>query len=533
MSTERLHEYLSNAVAFGFQGAVLVGKQGEILLNEGYGLANREQNIPNTSQTAFDTGSINKSFTAIAIMQLMEQGKLSVEQTLPNFFKDVPNDKREISLFHLLTHSSGLFDYHAQTDFDRMSRDEAEHLIIQEGAMEHAINSTYQYSNAGYILLAMIVEIVSEMPYRDYMRQNVFAPAGMHHTGWYGEGIWNAEDVAHGYMDTEHHGSPYKWAEPQWALLGSGGLVQPLSDLFHAHEALKHNILLKEETQAQMYTPHLNDALGWHVENNTPYGKLINHNGASGYGFSATFCRFVDEDVVIAIASNAVVSGEFMAIMLQDTITQFAFGEALPIPPKVQARQITGENYVGQYHVAKGDSIQVIAETDSLQIIPESITAADYFFPQDDYDIHDTMQIIAQEMNDKKYTTLQGKLANPDTLHRYPDLINQFTEEHGTFLQSDYIGKTYLKDYLIGHIRLQFERGKRVLRFAWHDEQIIGRIPIYEDIDPLHTFTAYPVDESHFAGFNLFTGVAFELQFDGNRLSVTTENKSVTLEKKM
>ena len=248
---DTLHQYLTRAVPFGFHGQVLVAQNGEILLHEGYGWANREKQIPNTAQTAFDTGSINKVFTGIAIMQLVENGQIGLTDTLEKFFYGIPSDKKDITIEQLLQHRSGLDDYIGKHDFDPYTQEEALTKIFDTPLVSEP-GKEYIYSNAGYVLMGILLENLTGQPYRDLMCNQVFQPANMQKTGWYSQRIWGEDEVATGYVKGENQKSPYEWDAPLWALLASGGLVHPLSDLFHAHEALKNNVILSEATQQQM-----------------------------------------------------------------------------------------------------------------------------------------------------------------------------------------------------------------------------------------------------------------------------------------
>jgi hypothetical protein len=162
--TERLREYLERLERLGFSGVVLAAKDGEILLEEGYGLADRETGREVTAQSVFTIGSITKQFTGAAIAKLAEEGKLSFDDKIEKYFEGVPPDKRAITIHQLLTHTAGFVDA-LGGDFDLKATDEwvlaealASKLLFEPG-------SRHEYTNVGYSLLGMIVERASGLSY--------------------------------------------------------------------------------------------------------------------------------------------------------------------------------------------------------------------------------------------------------------------------------------------------------------------------------------------------------------------------------
>jgi len=158
----KVDEYISACVKLGiFSGSVLIAKDGNILVSKGYGMANHEHGVPNTSQTKFRLGSMTKQFTAAAIMQLQERGKLKVEDSLDTYIPDYPNGD-QITLHHLLTHASGIPDL---TDFPEHQQTimipspvEKTILRFKNKPLEFTPGEQFKYSNSGYLLLGTIIE---------------------------------------------------------------------------------------------------------------------------------------------------------------------------------------------------------------------------------------------------------------------------------------------------------------------------------------------------------------------------------------
>ncbi len=308
-----LDEVMTKAMAEGFSGAVLIAKNGEVLLRKGYGQANREKQIPVTSKTVFDIGSVSKVFTVAAILTLEQQGKLTVADTLGKFFSAVPADKSAITLHQLLTHTSGLLEYHdTEGDFEAMTRDEAVRRIFAQKLLAEP-GKQFAYSNSGMTLLAAIVEIVSGKSFPTYLREKLLDPAGMRQTGFYRHPLWSEADVAHGYnanrFGTEN--SPLVWPQISWALMGNGGMVSSPADLYLWLRVLKSEKILSEKSKQKMFAQQfsLGDkrAVGYGVGSAiTERGtRVLSHAGANEFGFFAFWVYYPDEDAAILISSNS------------------------------------------------------------------------------------------------------------------------------------------------------------------------------------------------------------------------------------
>jgi CubicO group peptidase (beta-lactamase class C family) len=252
-----LDSTFAEAAADGFVGAALVRVGGTTLFAKGYGLANRETRASNTTETAFDVGSLMKDFTAAAVFLLAERGRLSLDDTLVQVLPDVPDDKAGITLRELLQHRAGFDTYHDdEGDFEAMTREEArERILAQELLFEPG--SDEEYSNSGYTLLADIIETASGEPYTDFVRNELFAAAGMHESGFYSDEVWQTVATAVGYgSDTFGDNDPATWPYT-WALVGNGGLVSTVEDLDRWLVALQDGLVLSPATFQVMRAEYL------------------------------------------------------------------------------------------------------------------------------------------------------------------------------------------------------------------------------------------------------------------------------------
>lgn len=309
----KLDTYLTRLEANGFSGAVLIAKDGDIALEKAYGQADRESERPVTTDTVFDIGSITKQFTAAAIMKLWDEGKLHPADTIDKYFDNVPDDKRIMSIHHLLTHTAGLRDGFGR-DYEVMERDALMQEIL-ETRLRRPVGERYMYSNAGYSMLGAIIEKVSGMGYEEYLRKSFFDPLGMTQTG-YVLPEWNKEKLAVGYVNADRWGTPldHLWAEdgPYWNLRCNGGILSTVGDMYTWHNALLTDTVLSGQARDRMFTPLAKEGpgdsshygYGWTVHDSAYGGKLIAHNGGNGVFFADCY-RYLDNDVFIVLMTNA------------------------------------------------------------------------------------------------------------------------------------------------------------------------------------------------------------------------------------
>jgi CubicO group peptidase (beta-lactamase class C family) len=295
-----------------FNGAALVIENGKVIFKKGYGFADFEWKIPNTPDTKFRIGSITKQFTATVVLQLVDEGKLSLESTLssvlPYYRKDTGS---KVTVHHLLTHTSGIPSYTSLPNFFRdVSRDP--HGVREfvekycSGDLEFEPGSRFLYDNSGYFLLGAIIEEVTRKPYAQAVRERVFEPLGMTGSGYDLSGPI-LEKRARGYesgpagvrnADYLDMGLPY----------AAGSLYSTVEDLYIWDQALYGEKVLPSKTKERMFTPGLgNYAYGWSVvkqpiAENKAERLTIGHTGGIN-GFN-TIIRRVPEDRHLVVIFN-------------------------------------------------------------------------------------------------------------------------------------------------------------------------------------------------------------------------------------
>lgn len=288
-----------------FSGTILIAKNDQILANKGYGYANHAFNIENTPQTKFRIASLTKGFTAVVIMQLIENDKLNLDDKLIKFIHDFPRGD-EISIEHLLTMTSGIPNH---TDFDdfNIERRVFQHSIletieiIKSKPLEFTSGTQFEYSNSNYILLGLIIEQIAGMSYAEYVKQNIFTPLEMDNSG-YEEPEIIIEHMACGYRLKNDKIINAKYRDMSNAH-ASGALYSTVEDLYKWDRALYTEKLISNESKELMFTPaKANYGFGWGIVDVFNH-KMIAHTGEID-GFTSNISRFIDDDICIIILSN-------------------------------------------------------------------------------------------------------------------------------------------------------------------------------------------------------------------------------------
>jgi CubicO group peptidase (beta-lactamase class C family) len=370
----RLDDYMSRLEALGFSGGLAVVKAGETVLLRGYGRADRARGIPMGPDSVFSLGSITKPFTAAAILRLQELGKLKTTDPIGRFFEGVPEDKVGITLEHLLTHSSGLESDFSPTDFEPVGREEYVRRALASKLL-FAPGQGYEYANAGYSLLAAVIEKATGQEYEQALAGLVLRPAAMAETGYKVPG-WPEARVAHGYREGEDWGTLLQRIQdpgaPYWALRGNGGLHTTLGDVVRWDAALRGDAVLTAASREIYFRPRVVEgpgaasryAFGWAVDE-TPHGTLVQHNGGNGV-YVAELLRFVDRGVMLFLASTV---AEMKATPVVPDLTRIAFEEPCDLPPRVVAVAPDAlRAREGRYRAPSGVEVEVRAVDGALEV---------------------------------------------------------------------------------------------------------------------------------------------------------------------
>lgn len=363
-----------------FMGSVLVARDGKVLFSNGYGFANIEHNVPNTVDTKFRLGSITKQFAALAILQLEERGKLSVKDPMCNYIADCADAWKPITIHHLLTHTSGLFNYTNDPEIYAkkimLPSQQVESLArIKDRPLRFPVGEKFEYSNSGYIALGAIIEKASGMKWDAYLKKHVFDPAGMRDSGA-DDHATILKNRAAGYIGEMN--SPYHDMTIPGA---AGALYSTVHDLLLWDQALYSEKLLKKQNIERLFRPEKgNYAYGWVVDKQ--HGRPVYLHGGGIHGFTTTINRFPDEKLlVVALSNNSArgtgkIGADLAGIFLGVDIKPPAVRTAITLPAD------SLEAFVGKYELAPTAIITIarngaqltaqLTGQDAFPIFPES-----------------------------------------------------------------------------------------------------------------------------------------------------------------
>ncbi|MFC2117940.1 serine hydrolase domain-containing protein, partial [Bacteroidota bacterium] len=315
----------------GFSGYVFIIKENEIIYSKGFGYSDKELLITIDKSTVFDIGSLTKQFTAAAILKLEMEGKLSVSNTLSTFFSDIPEDKKDINIHQLLTHTSG-FRWGTGDEYEVLNK-EAMLKRAFSSELESESGKEFNYSHMGYNILGAIIEEASGISYEEYLNEKLFKPAGMKNTG-YIIPVWDNEKISHGYTQNKDWGKPtdHPWSDkgPYWNFHASGGILSTPEDMFKWDKALKTNKILSEDVKERFFMAHVSRGdrrspygYGWSVFSSRRNTTGVVHNGGNGKFFNELM-RYIDDEVTIYVCSNNAPRG---VSDLSDEIANILFTE--------------------------------------------------------------------------------------------------------------------------------------------------------------------------------------------------------------
>lgn len=316
----RINEIMQNLhKKSGFNGNVLVAKKGKILYENSFGWANYLTRDSLKINSRFELASVSKTMTSTAIMMLMERGKLKLDQDVRAFFPDFPYEGVTIRL--LLTHRSGMMNYVYFTDDiyrkehrnQRKGLTNAEEMALIAQYKPHPFNKPnvrFLYNNSNFMVLGSIIEKVTGMPYAQFMKENIFKPAGMMHTDVYSKATYEKIPVD----VVGHDRNSWRYSVAQNFLdgpVGDKGIYSTVGDLYLFDRAMRQNRLISAASQDSAYTPrnpmvrgHFNYGYGWRIFE-SPGQKVVYHTGW-WHGFRHIYLRDLKNDITIVLLGNLV-----------------------------------------------------------------------------------------------------------------------------------------------------------------------------------------------------------------------------------
>ena len=349
--------------------AVLVAKDGQVIYRKAFGMADLELDVPMQPDMVFRIGSITKQFTAVAILQLMEQGKLSLQDEITKYLPDFPMHGHSITIEHLLTHTSGIKSYTNVPEFGDMIRTDMtpEEVVekIKPLPMEFAPGTKWNYNNSGYFLLGYIIEKVSGKKYGEYLQEYFFTPLGMTST-LYGDDTKIVKKRASGYQPGEG-GAVNSDFMSMTLPYAAGSIMSTVDDLYKWNRALLEYKLVKKESLDKAWTSYkLADGkdtrygYGWMLSEIHGSPTIEHGGGINGYLTSSLYLP--KEDVFVALFSNNTGKApEFTALKLAAA----TIGKAVPTTEITLSEEKLKE-YEGIYANGEGTEITILLDEGRL-----------------------------------------------------------------------------------------------------------------------------------------------------------------------
>lgn len=344
-------------VADLFAGCVLVARHGVPLLRQGSGLADREWNIAHRPTGKFRLGSLTKQFTATAILKLMERGRLTLDDKVTRHFPDAPAAWAGVTIFHLLTHTSGIPSYTSMPQFfaqeARQDRSPREIIALTEHLpLDFSPGSAFKYNNGAYVILGHIIERLTGQSYEAYLQQYILTPLGLNHTGY--------EHVA-AIIPERVRGYRFKNGRIENAGFlamsvahAAGALYSTVDDLLIWQRALIAARPFSAASSALMFKDHGHGyGFGWGIQKQFGRRQFVHAGGINGFSVVVSF--YPDDDLFLAVLAN------IQAAPVQKIARDLA---ALYLGVETQSPTVALDaallaDYVGTYRLASGRTLQV------------------------------------------------------------------------------------------------------------------------------------------------------------------------------
>ena len=290
--------------------ALLVSRNGEPVRAQGFGFSNVELQVPVKPETLFQSGSVGKQFAATAIMMLVEEGKVGLDDSITKYFPDAPASWKPVTVRHLLSHTGGFTDYPKNFDFRKDYGEDELLKIVEAIPLAFPPGTSWSYSNLGYLTLGILIHRVTGTFYGDVLQTRIFRPLGMQTTR-----IISEADIipnrAAGYRLVKGELKNQEWVSPVLNTTADGSLYFSILDLAKWDAALYTEKLLKRSSLEQMWTvvklnngqPNSGDyGFGWDVEN--VHGHRVIGHGGAWQGFKTHISRYVDDKLTVVVLAN-------------------------------------------------------------------------------------------------------------------------------------------------------------------------------------------------------------------------------------
>jgi CubicO group peptidase (beta-lactamase class C family) len=314
--------------------SLAVVSDGKPLIGKGYGCANLEHQVPVKPETVFQSGSVGKQFTATAIMMLVEEGRIGLDENIGKYLGDVPESWSNITVRHLLSHTGGMTDYPVDFDLRRDYTEDEMLKRVNEVPLAFKPGEKWAYSNLGYVTLGILIGKVTGKFYGEFLQERIFKPLGMTSSR-----ILNEADIipnrASGYRLVDGQVKNQAWVSPTVNTTADGSLYLTALDMIKWDDAMTTGKLLKKSSYEEMWTPiKLNNGkthpygFGWAIRSIN--GRRVIEHGGAWQGFKAHIARFPENKLTVIVFAN----------LIQTNQAKLANGVAAIIDPELIPKPI-------------------------------------------------------------------------------------------------------------------------------------------------------------------------------------------------
>lgn len=528
---------------FGFSGSVLVVKNGDIILNKGYGYADNKAKFLNSPKTTYYIASVSKPITALGVMKLVEDKKIILSDQVTKYFPNVPGNKKEITIEMLLTHTSGL--EHTYSCDDIADRNKAIEIILNETQMVSAPGVEYNYSGDNYTLLAAIIEMASGKTFENYIKENVLQPSGIQKEAF--TGLMQEEQYNDFASPTEN--SSYKNLkdiEATWGRKGRAGMILSVEDLYKLDKAFTANKILQAKTVSDMLSPKIknstssNYGYGFSIDKSIRGTKVFGHSGDDdGVGHNVDYLDFPEEKIKIFIASNSgLYSGTSWSAVISSLLQRFLFQSSYTYPSDklfynefLKIPSVELEKYEGVYQSGNTAYHVWINNEQQLILSPLGNDLSQTFNFSEAYIKKNALaKSLLEETHNQQYSILQSNSRDDASFEKlkktFSSVWQSLEKKYGPLDHIEILGtaniwsSNYQAD-IATWFKLIFKGKTQLYRMEWDgNNKIAGlggsRIPY-----PM-MFTLNAIAKGEFIGFDVANGRTIAVNF----LGVDKESKN-------
>jgi CubicO group peptidase (beta-lactamase class C family) len=364
----RIDQVVQSYVTSGkFMGSVLIARGNDVVLSKGYGSANLEWNIPNSPSTKFRLGSLTKQFTAASILLLEERGALKVDDPVKKYLPDIPAGWDKITVFHLLTHTSGIPNFTGFPEYRSLEpfSTTAEQLVsrFRDKPLDFQPGEKWSYSNSGYVLLGYLIERITGSRYEEFVQQNIFARLGMKDSG-YDSNTAVIRNRAAGYASSPN--GPVNAGFIHMSVpFAAGALYSTTEDLLRWEQGLFGGNVLSVASLQKMTTPFKNDYAFGLVVHTVNGRKVIDHSGGIE-GFNTHLAYYPEDKLTVVILANLngpapdEMSPKVAGVVHGEVVQLTSERRVIAVPDRILAQ------YVGTYALTPGFDLVVTLEGGQL-----------------------------------------------------------------------------------------------------------------------------------------------------------------------